>query len=391
MTHFLIRHFIRDPENIHITSVRTAYGILSSVVGILCNLLLFTVKLLIGLSLNSVAVMADAFNNFSDAGSSIISFVGVRMAGKPADKDHPFGHGRIEYIAALIVAFLVIEVGFTFFKDSLTKIFHPEDLSFQTVSILILILSIGMKLWLGSFNRTLGKKIDSKVILAAAADSIGDVITTSVTILSIFIFHFFHINVDGLIGLLVACIIMWAGVGIAKDTLEPLIGAPADPILCQKIVRMVESYDGIIGSHDLIVHNYGPNRSMASIHAEVPREIDVNISHEIIDKAEREVSKKLGLLLVIHMDPVETQNEKFFVIREEVEKTILSVDKRLSFHDFRLVDGTHQINLIFDLVIPPDYVSKETVQKQVEDAVCALDSRYRCMITIDTDFVSYKN
>lgn len=389
MTEFLVKHFIRNSEDTQNLSVRTAYGVLASIVGILCNLFLFLVKLLAGLTMNSVAVMADAFNNFSDAGSSIISFVGVKMAGKPADKDHPFGHGRIEYIAALIVAFLVIEVGFTFFKDSFAKILHPETITFQTISVVILVLSIGVKFWLGSFNRTLGKKIDSKVMLATAADSMGDVITTSVTILSILIFHFFHINVDGFVGLLVACVVMWAGIGIAKDTLEPLIGAPADPELSREIVELVESYDGIVGSHDLIVHNYGPGRSIASIHAEVPRDVDIDVSHEIIDKAEREVSKKLNLLLVIHMDPVETRNERVLAIRKEVEDAILSVDEKLSFHDFRMVDGKKQINLIFDLVLPSDCTARDELRRQVEKAIRSKDSRYQCVITLDTDFVSH--
>lgn len=386
MTDFLVKHFIKHYENTDDLNVRTAYGVLGSIVGILCNLFLFIIKFLIGLSLHSVAVMADAFNNFSDAGSSIISFVGVKMAGKPADKDHPFGHGRIEYISALIVAFLVIEVGFTFFKDSIQKILHPEILTFNGISVLILILSIGVKLWLGQFNRSLGKRIDSKVMMATAADSMGDVITTSVTILSILIFHFFQINVDGLVGILVACIVMWAGISIARDTLEPLIGAPADPQLCREIIELVEGYKGIVGTHDLIVHNYGPNRSIASIHAEVPKDVDIEESHEIIDKAEREVSKKLNLLLVIHMDPVETRNERVLAIRSQVEEAIRSVDETLSFHDFRLVDGKQQINLIFDLVIPSTCPDQDEITHRVIRSIQEKDSRYECVITIDTSF-----
>lgn len=260
MTNFLVKHFVRNYQNTEDLEVRTAYGILAGVVGIICNLFLFAVKFISGSLLHSVAVTADAFNNFSDAGSSIISLVGVKMAEKPADRDHPFGHGRIEYIAALIVAFLVLDVGFGFFKDSFEKILHPEELTFHAVSVVILILSIGVKFWMSCFNRSLGKKIDSKIMMATAADAMGDMITTSVTILSILIFHFFHLNVDGLIGLIVAAIVIWAGVGIARDTLSPLIGAPADPETCAAITKMVESYDGIMGTHDLIVHNYGPGR-----------------------------------------------------------------------------------------------------------------------------------
>ena len=273
MTDFLVNKFIKDSTNIESTEVRTRYGMLASVVGIFCNVLLFSVKLTIGLILSSLAVTADAFNNLSDAASSIISFIGVKMAGKPADAEHPFGHGRIEYIAALIVSFLVIEVGFTFFKSSISKILHPEEISFDLVPFVILILSILVKLWMAFFNNKLGKRIDSKVMLATAADSLGDVITTSATVLSIIICHFTSINVDAIAGLIVSAIVIWSGISIAKDTLEPLIGERVPAELYQKITDIVESYDGIVGTHDLIVHNYGPNRSMATIHAEVPNDI----------------------------------------------------------------------------------------------------------------------
>ena len=282
MTDFLVNKFIKDSTNIGSTEVRTRYGMLASVVGIFCNVLLFSVKLTIGLILSSLAVTADAFNNLSDAASSIISFIGVKMAGKPADAEHPFGHGRIEYIAALIVSFLVIEVGFTFFKSSISKILHPEEISFDLVPFVILILSILVKLWMAFFNNKLGKRIDSKVMLATAADSLGDVITTSATVLSIIICHFTSINVDAIAGLIVSAIVIWSGISIAKDTLEPLIGERVPAELYQKITDIVESYDGLVGTHDLIVHNYGPNRSMATIHAEVPNDINIDVRMKLL-------------------------------------------------------------------------------------------------------------
>ena len=288
MTEFLVKHFVKDYEKVEKVSVRTAYGVLASIVGIFCNVFLFIVKFVVGIVLHSVSVTADAFNNLSDAGSSVISFVGVKMAGKPADEDHPFGHGRVEYIAALVVAFLVLEVGFTFLKDSLAKIRMPEELNFQLLSVIILLLSIGVKLWLGIFNRKLGRKIDSKVMMAVFTDSMGDVITTGATILSLVFFKVTGINIDGFVGVGVALVVMWAGVGIAKDTLEPLIGEGVDPELYDKIRKFVENYEGIEGTHDLIVHNYGPNRSMASIHAEVPNNVSIEESHEIIDRIERD-------------------------------------------------------------------------------------------------------
>ncbi|MGN0315217.1 MAG: cation diffusion facilitator family transporter [Fusicatenibacter sp.] len=390
MTDLLVKFFVRDYENVEDTDVRTRYGILSSIVGIVCNVFLFTAKLLIGLVMNSLAITADAFNNLSDAASSIISFIGVKMANKPADKEHPFGHGRIEYIAALIVSFLVIEVGFTFFKSSIGKIRNPEDISFELVPFLILVLSVGVKFWMSAFNRKLGNRVNSKVMLATSADSMGDVVTTSATILSILICHFTSVNIDAAAGLLVSLIVMWAGIGIAKDTLEPLIGQGADPELCRRIKEQVESYDGICGTHDMIVHNYGPGRSMASIHAEVPRDVDIEVSHEIIDKIEREVGKNLGVLLVIHMDPIETHDTEVLAIKTKLNHVIEALDPSLNFHDFRVVRGQNRINLIFDLVVPYSYKKQdsERVLSQIRALMQEIDARYECVINVDKSFVA---
>lgn len=390
MAEFLVRHFIEDYEHTEKVSVRTAYGVLASIVGILCNVFLFIVKFIVGLMVHSVSVTADAFNNLSDAGSSLISFVGVKIASKPADEEHPFGHGRMEYISALIVSFLVLEVGFTFLKDSIGKIKSPEVLNFQMASVIILILSIGVKLWLGFFNRKLGKKIDSKVMMAVFTDSMGDVLTTSVTILSLLFFYFTGINIDGIVGIGVALVVMWAGVGIAKDTLEPLLGEAVDPEEYQRIKHFVEGYDGIIGSHDLIVHNYGPNRSMASIHAEVPNNANITESHEIIDHIERDAIENLGIFLVVHMDPVEIEDENILLIQNLANTLIAEIDPSCSIHDFRVVDGKNQINLIFDLVVPRDYDKEK--QHDVEDTLCKKlkehDERYEFVITVEHNFVS---
>ena len=388
MTDFLVNKFIKDSTNIESTEVRTRYGMLASVVGIFCNVLLFSVKLTIGLILSSLAVTADAFNNLSDAASSIISFIGVKMAGKPADAEHPFGHGRIEYIAALIVSFLVIEVGFTFFKSSISKILHPEEISFDLVPFVILILSILVKLWMAFFNNKLGKRIDSKVMLATAADSLGDVITTSATVLSIIICHFTSINVDAIAGLIVSAIVIWSSISIAKDTLEPLIGERVPAELYQKITDIVESYDGIVGTHDLIVHNYGPNRSMATIHAEVPNDINIDVSHEIIDKIERDVKKDLNILLVIHMDPVEMRDEEVLSLREKTSRIVHALDPELNFHDFRVLKENEQRNLIFDLVIPDSYSEKDAnrVMHQLVSLLHEMDENVECIITLDRSF-----
>ncbi len=388
MTDFLVRRFIPDYLNTEDETVRMRYGMLSGGVGIFCNLLLFASKLAVGLLIHSISVMADGFNNLSDAASSIIGFVGMKMAGKPADEDHPFGHGRIEYIAAFVVAFLVIEVGFSLFKSSVGKIFHPEQMNFQAVSVVVLLLSVCVKLWMGLFNRKLGNRIHSSVMLATSADSLGDVAATSATIVSLLVFAFGGWNIDGVVGLCVSAVVMLAGINIAKDTLEPLIGAAIDPKLYENITNYVKSFDGIIGVHDLIIHNYGPSRSMASIHAEVPSEVDIRVSHEIIDRIEREAFERFHLSLVIHMDPIEMNNQRLFIYQDMLRSVLEEVDSRLEFHDLRMVDGNDRINLIFDLVIPRDYQRSqyEQVRNQVEARVLERDGRCCCIITMENSY-----
>ena len=389
MTDFLVRIFIKDHTEIERVSVRTAYGVLASAVGILCNVLLFVVKCSVGYLLHSISVMADAFNNLSDAGSSVIGLVGVKMASKPADRDHPFGHGRIEYIAALIVAFLVMEVGFSFFKDAVAKIREPEVLKFQAVSVVVLVLSVGVKLWLGFFNRKLGQRIDSKVMMATAADAMGDVITTTATIASLLFFWATGVNIDGFVGLGVSLVVMWAGVGIARDTLEPLIGKAVEPEEYARITDFVEGYEGVLGSHDLIVHNYGPGRSMASIHAEVPNDVEIEASHEVIDRIERDALRMLGVFLVIHMDPVETRDVRVIEAKGQVERILEALDAAVTIHDFRMVSGEEQVNLIFDMEVPYEYDGKK--QEELKNTLVKLlkitDSRYQCVITTERSYI----
>ena len=388
MTEFLVRKLVKDYEQTDNPQVRTAYGMMAGIVGICCNLILFGAKMGAGFMTGSISIMADAFNNLSDAASSIVGFVGMKMAQKPADESHPFGHGRIEYISAFIVAFIVIQVGFSLLKTSLGKILHPEELTFGIISVGILMLSVGVKLWMAFFNRNLGRRVQSSVMKATAADSLGDVAATSATILSIVVFGVWKVNIDGLVGLVVSVLVMIAGVNIAKDTLEPLIGGPIDPEIYRKITDFVNGYEGIVGSHDLIVHNYGPGRSMASIHAEVPSDVDIEASHEVVDRIERDAAKMLGIFLVIHMDPVELKNAQVRELRQMAEGILRGLDERLTLHDFRVVEGTRRTNLIFDLVVPRDYT------KQMQDAckqeICRklreLDERYCCVITAECTF-----
>lgn len=390
MTEFLVKHFVKQYEQTEKEEVRTSYGVLASMVGICCNILLFAAKLFIGLLVNSVSVMADAFNNLSDAASSIIGFIGVRMAGKPADDDHPFGHGRIEYISAFIVAFLVIQVGFSLFKSSVGKILHPEDMTFKWISVIILLLSIGAKFWLSAFNRKLGKRINSKVMLATAADAMGDVITTGAATLSLVIFGIWGLNIDGITGLLVSLAVLFAGYSIAKDTLAPLIGEAIPPEVYKDISNFVESFDGILGTHDLIVHNYGPSKSMASIHAEVSASTDIAVSHAIVDRIEREAARKMGLLLVIHMDPVETDNERLNTYRKILEKVLFDVDVRLNFHDFRMVGKDKNVCLIFDLVVPREYKGSAVgkLKARISNEMRRRDPDCRCAITVENSYLS---
>ena len=390
MTDFLIKRCIKDWKRVDDAQVRTAYGTLSSIVGIICNVILFGAKFLIGFLAGSISVMADAFNNLSDAASSIVGLVGVKMAEKPADKDHPFGHGRIEYISAFIVAFIVIQVGFSLFKTSLGKIFHPDDMAFNWISIVILLMSIGVKLWLALFNRKLGKRINSKVLLATSTDALGDVIATSSTILSMVVYGILAVNIDGIVGIAVSVVVMFAGVNIAKDTLAPLIGEAIDPKLYQEITNFVESFDGIEGTHDLIIHKYGPSRSMASIHAEVPNDVDIEVSHEIIDQIEREAGRRFGMLLVIHMDPIETHDQRVRQFQQMVQSVLEELDSRLKFHDFRVVYGKEHVNLIFDLVVPREYnfAVQETLKTKISAMVREKDPRCQCVITAENSFVA---
>ena len=390
MTEFLVKHFVKQYEQTEKEEVRTSYGVLASMVGICCNILLFAAKLFIGLLVNSVSVMADAFNNLSDAASSIIGFIGVRMAGKPADDDHPFGHGRIEYISAFIVAFLVIQVGFSLFKSSVGKILHPEDMTFKWISVIILLLSIGVKFWLSAFNRKLGMRINSKVMLATAGDALGEGVTTGFWRLSLVIFGIWGLNIDGITGLLVSLAVLFAGYSIAKDTLAPLIGEAIPPEVYKDISNFVESFDGILGTHDLIVHNYGPSKSMASIHAEVSASTDIAVSHAIVDRIEREAARKMGLLLVIHMDPVETDNERLNTYRKILEKVLFDVDVRLNFHDFRMVGKDKNVCLIFDLVVPREYKGSAVgkLKARISNEMRRRDPDCRCAITVENSYLS---
>lgn len=392
MTEFLVKLFVKDNKNIGNAKVRTAYGILSSLVGIACNIILCTVKIIIGLIINSISVMADGFNNLSDAASSVISLIGVKLAGRPADKEHPFGHGRFEYISAFTVAFLILQVGFSLLKSSFQKVLHPEELSFNPVLTGILCLSILMKLWMMLFNRKLGRRINSTVMIATSADSGNDVIVTAATIISTVIAGLTGLKIDGYMGILVSLFVMLSGFKIAKETLEPLLGQAVERDVYVKVTEMVESYEGIVGTHDLIIHNYGPTHRMATIHVEVPNNMDFEKAHETIDQIERDMLEKLDIFLVIHMDPIEVNNETVLEKKEMVLKVIKQLEEKATVHDFRVVNGEHHINLIFDLVLPYSYTKSEEqkLMAKIEEEVKELDPRHQCVITMENSFIAEK-
>lgn len=390
MINVLVKKFVKNHEEIHDLQVRAAYGMLSGGVGIFCNVLLFALKLMVGLGVKSLSVMSDAFNNLADAASSVIGFVGTKLASQPADEEHPFGHGRMEYIVAMVVAFIVVEVGLSLFKGSIDKILHPTDIAFSLVSVGILAASILVKLWLAHFNRTLGERINSSVMKATAADSLGDVLATTATIVALVIYGVWGINVDGWIGLGVSVVVMLAGVNIAKDTLAPLLGEAIRPEVYDQITQFVESYDGIVGTHDLLVHNYGPGRSMASIHAEVPNNVDIECSHEIIDQIEKDAMRNLGLFLVIHTDPIAVDDPQVTHYRDVVKNVILAMDSRCTVHDFRMVKGERRTNLIFDLVVPREYPTEKDghLTQKINRLVQEQEPQCCCVITVERSFVA---
>lgn len=391
ITNYLIKTFVKDNEKVDNIKVRNSYGNLAGAVGILVNVLLFSIKLSVGLLAGSVAVMADAFNNLSDAASSIITIIGFKMANKPADAEHPFGHGRIEYISALIVSFLVMLVGLQFIKSSLERITNPSIVKFEVIPFLLLLVSIFFKLWLSKFNKTVGHKINSSALKAAATDALGDVFTSSTVVISFLLAKFTQFPLDGYIGVFVACAIIYSGYGLIKETLNPLLGEAPDPVLVNNISDMVMSYENINGIHDLVVHNYGPGRIMASIHAEIPSDIDVMTIHHIIDTAEREISKKLNIYLVIHMDPICVDTDEIIDARKIVEDVLKTYPAVKSLHDFRVVGENDIKNLIFDIVVNPtdlnDCFTKEKLSQFIERDIKKLHPQFNCIITVDLELI----
>ncbi|MGN0569555.1 MAG: cation diffusion facilitator family transporter [Candidatus Fimenecus sp.] len=387
MTRLLVKLFVKDSENINNVRVRAAYGTLGSVTGIILNILLAVSKYIAGIVSGSISVTADAINNLSDAGSSIISLIGVKVSAKPADKSHPYGHGRIEYISALAVAFFVLLMGVELMKSSISKIIHPEPVIFSGLSLGILIASIAAKLWLGIFNRRLGKKINSAPMMAVMKDSFSDCLATSVAAISVIVSAFSTINIDGYLGVFVAGFILLTGINILKDTVGELLGKPPEKELVEAIENKILTYDNIVGVHDLIIHDYGPNRKFASAHAEIPSNADIMEAHDVIDLIERDIANEFGMLISIHLDPIVVDDEKINNLRKMTLETVKGISEDMSIHDFRVVDGPTHTNLIFDLTVPyENKLSNEEISKTVEDNLSKIDERYFAVITVEHSF-----
>jgi len=391
MTRLLIRLFIRDYQNTKDTKVRERYGQFSGLVGIVTNLLLFAGKITVGLLFHSISVTADAVNNLSDSASSIVTLVGFKMAAKPADSDHPYGHARIEYISGLMVSLVVFVTGFQFAQTSFQKILQPEHTTFSLVVVAVLVISILLKAWQGAFYRRVGKAISSETISATAADSLNDVLSTSAVLAGAVITKLTGFNLDGYMGLAVALLIMFTGFQLVRETSNPLLGEAPDRKLVDDIYHTINSYDGILGIHDLNVHSYGPGRCFATVHCEVPAERDILLSHDIIDNIERDFMEKKGIHLVIHMDPVTTNNPRANELKTEVKQLLAEISPEIGMHDFRVVWGPTHANLVFDVCVSFEFPMKdEELVKTISEKVRELPGNCYSVITVDHDYVPSK-
>ncbi len=387
MTEWLIHRFIPDYEQTEDPKVRQRYGTLSSLTGIACNLVLFFVKLVMGMLSNSIAITSDAFNNLSDSASCIVTLFGYKLAAKPADKDHPFGHGRMEYLTSLVLAAVILFVGFELLSGSVDKIIHPQPVHFSLAVLLSLLASIGLKLWMCGFNRKLGNRIQSGVMLATAQDSLNDVAATFATVISLLLSLVTDLPVDGVMGIIVSLFVFVCGYGIIKDTVNQLLGQPADPQLVRNIRQVMLSRPQILGIHDMIIHSYGPGNLIGSAHAEVSSSGDLLQIHDTIDEIEKQIYEQLHVMMTIHMDPIETDSPQVAEGRQLITRILGQIDPSLTFHDFRIVSGPTHTNLIFDVVVPFDCpLSFDQIRRQVEEQLAAQPETWYAVITFDRDY-----
>ena len=389
MISVLAKWLIPNREQVEDGAVRRAWGALCGFVGIGLNILLFAGKLAAGTLSGSIAITADAFNNLSDAGSSVVTLLGFRLAGKKPDAGHPFGHGRLEYVSGLIVAGLILLMGAELAKSSVDKILHPEAVTFSWLAAGILLASIGVKLYMYLYNRAVGKKIKSAAMSATAADSLSDTAATSAVLLAMVIGKLTNVQLDGWVGLVVALFILWSAVQAARDTISPLLGQAPDPMLVNEIESLVMAHDTVVGIHDLVVHDYGPGRCIISLHAEVPADEQVLELHDVIDNIEEELAQKLHCEAVIHMDPVVVGDPTVTALHQQVAALVKTIDPRITIHDFRMVPGQTHTNLIFDAVIPFDErLTRQQVADRIRQMVSEMEGDYRAVVKVENSYVS---
>lgn len=384
MINFLLKKYVPDYTNISHPKVREGYGLVGSVISILCNLFLCVIKLIAGTLSNSISIQADAFNNLSDAGSNVATLLGFQLATKQPDSDHPYGHGRYEYIMGLVISFLIFVVAFSSFKESISKIIEPNKVVYHHVTLVILIVSLVVKLFMAYLNNELGKRIDSPSLKGAGKDSLNDCVSTLATLVSIL---FNQYAIDGYIGIFVSIFVFSAGVDVFNDTVNPLLGQAPDPKLLQEIEAYVLSHERVIGVHDLMIHDYGPSRMFVTLHAEVKADEDILEAHDLIDSIERELSKKFHCLTTIHMDPIDVSNERTNEIREKVEQIIVNINSEYSIHDFRIVSGKTHTNLIFDVVLPAhDRSDEKQLKQKIYKEIKTIDPNFYGVVQIDHSY-----
>ncbi len=387
MIRLLAKIFIPNPNDYMDANVRKKYGMIAGIVGIVLNIILAIAKFIAGVISGAISIMADAFNNLSDAGASIVSLVGFCLGDKKPDSDHPFGHGRMEYISGLIVSFIIIVMGFELGKSSVNKIIHPEPVDTGNLAIIILIIAIAVKLYMHFYNKVYGKRINSSAMKATAVDSLSDAIATSVVLIALLISRYTGVNIDGYAGIVVALFIFYAGIRSVKDTIDPLLGQAPDPDFVRSIRDIVATYPDIVGIHDLIVHDYGPGRRIISLHGEVSENGNIVELHEIIDSCERELTEKLGCMATIHMDPITINNARVDALKMEILNKIKEFDAKVTIHDFRVVDGPGRTNIIFDAVLPNgSKVTEKQLKTRLDKIIEELPGNCAGVITIDRQF-----
>lgn len=388
----MVKMFIKDYQKTTSPTVRARYAVLAGVVGIISNLVLFVIKLIAGTLFNSIAVTADAVNNLTDAGSSIITLVGFKISGKPADDKHPYGHARAEYITGFMVSVVILLLGLELIKSSFIKAINPEPIKFSYITVAVLTVSIFIKLWQGLFNKSLGKRINSTALEAAGQDSMNDVISTAAVLASTVFAALTEIQVDGYMGIAVALFIIYSGIKLISETLNLLLGTAPDAGLVSEIEQKILGYEGVLDIHDLVVHSYGAGNFFASVHVEVPANQDIMESHDLIDVIERDVFAELNVNLVIHMDPIVTDNELVNTLKKQVNDIVAQIDRELSMHDFRVVVGKTHSNLIFDVVVPPAYkLGNAELRELIDTEIKKINSTYSSVITIDRKYISTTN